>query len=60
MFAGKMYLCENNFEKPYTEKRKLNNRLVVIHYLQVVRRLFKKQNMIVTEIETVWIGFVGL
>ena len=32
----KMYSCQNNLEKSYTEKKKLSTHLLVTHCLQIV------------------------
>ena len=32
----KIHSCQNNFEKSYTEKKKVNIRLLIIQYLQLV------------------------
>ena len=55
----KMYSCQNNPEKSYTEK-KLNIRLLVIQYLQVVCLTQQKTNLIVTKVKIVWKGFVKI
>ena len=55
----KMYSCQNNPEKSYTEK-KLNIRLLVIQYLQVVRLTQEKTNLIVTKVKIVWKCFVKI
>ena len=58
-FLEKMHSCRNNLEKSYTEK-KLSVRLLVAHCLQVVRLTQQKTNLIITEIKTVWKGFVRI
>ena len=40
----KMHSCQNNFEKFYTEKKKLSICLLVTHCLQVVGLTQKKEN----------------
>ena len=55
----KMRSCQNNLEKSYTEK-KLSICLLATHCLQVVRLTQQKTNLIVTEIKTVWKGFVRI
>ena len=52
-----MHLCQNNFEKSYTEK-KLSIRLLVIQYLQVFRLTQQKTKLIVTEVKIIWKAFV--
>ena len=55
----KMRSCQNNLEKSHTEK-KLSICLLATHCLQVVRLTQQKTNLIVTEIKTVWKGFVRI
>ena len=38
----KMHSCQNNLEKSYTEKKKLNIRLLVPHCLQVIHLMQQK------------------
>ena len=54
----KMHSCQNNFEKSYTEKKKLSICFLVTHCLQVVRLTQQKSNLIVTEAKIVWKSFV--
>ena len=56
----KMYSCQNNPEKSYTEKKKLSIRLLVIQYLQNVRLTQQKINLIVTKVNIIWKGFVKI
>ena len=56
----KMYSCQNNPEKSYTEKKKLSIRLLVIQYLQNVRLTQQKITLIVTKVNIVWKGFVKI
>ena len=53
----KMYSCQNNFEKVYTEK-KLSIRLLVIQYIQVVRLSPQKINLIVTKVKILYGKFL--
>ena len=55
----KVHSCQNNFEKSYAEKE-LSIRLLVIQCLQVAHLTQQKTNLIVTEIKTVWKGFVRI
>ena len=57
----KMDSCQNNPEKPYT-KNKLSIYLLVIQYLQIVRLILQKTNLIVTKVKNVWkfFGFKDL
>ena len=56
----KMHSCQNNPEKSYTEKKKLCITLLVIQFLQVVHLIQQKTNLIVTDVKTVWKGFVRI
>ena len=40
----KMHLCQNNFKKSYTDKKKLSIRLLVIQYLEVPHLTQQKTN----------------
>ena len=53
----KIHSCQSNPEKSYTEK-KLCIRLLVICCLQIVHLTQPKANLIVTEVKTVWKGFL--
>ena len=57
VFAQKMYLCQNDIEKSYTEKK---NKHAPSGYsgLQIVHLMQQKTNLIVTTAKTVWKGFV--
>ena len=55
----KMHSCQNNPEKFYTEK-KLDIRLLVIQYLQVVRLTKQKTNLIVTRVKIIWECFLKI
>ena len=52
-----MYLCQNDIEKSYTEKK---NKHAPSGYsgLQIVHLMQQKTNLIVTTAKTVWKGFV--
>ena len=54
---GNMYLCQNNPEKSYTEK-KISIRLLAIHCLQSFYLMQQKISLIVTEAKIVSKGFV--
>ena len=45
----KMHSCQNNPENPYTEKKKLSIRPMVIYCLQIVHLIQLKISLIVTE-----------
>ena len=55
----KMHSCQHNLEKFYREK-KLSIRVLVIQYLQVVRLIRQKTNLIGTKARIVWKGFVKI